>query len=62
MLVSYIVACNEYADCAPVDLVKAYLSYMISEEGQALAADAAGSAPISDALRTEAQGFIDAIQ
>jgi len=62
VLVSYIVACNEYADGAPIDLIKGYLSYMISEEGQALAADAAGSAPISEGLRTEAQGFIDAIQ
>ena len=61
VLVSYLVACNEYVEGAPVDLVKAYLSYVISAEGQALAADAAGSAPISDALRAEAQEFIDAI-
>ena len=62
VLVSYLIACNEYTEGAPVDLVKAYLSYVISEEGQALAAEAAGSAPISADLRAEAQGFIDAIQ
>ena len=62
VLVSYLIACNEYTEGAPVDLVKAYLSYVISEEGQALAAEAAGSAPISADLRSEAQGFIDAIQ
>lgn len=62
VLISYLVACNEYAEGAPVDLVKAYLSYIISEEGQAAAAEQAGSAPISETLRTDAQAAIDAIQ
>ena len=47
---------------APVDLVKAYLSYVIGAEGQSLAAESAGSAPISEALFTEAQAAIDAIK
>ncbi|WP_294180076.1 phosphate ABC transporter substrate-binding protein PstS [uncultured Schumannella sp.] len=62
VLVSYLIACNEYAEGAPVELVKAYLSYVISAEGQALAAESAGSAPISEALFTEAQAAIDAIK
>ena len=62
VLVSYLVACNEYAEGAPVDLLKGYLSYIISTEGQTAAAEAAGSAPISDALRTEAQAAVDAIK
>ena len=41
---------------------RAYLSYVISTEGQALAAESAGSAPISEALFTEAQAAIDAIK
>ena len=62
VLVSYLIACNEYAEGAPVDLVKAYLSYVIGAEGQSLAAESAGSAPISEALFTEAQAAIDAIK
>lgn len=62
VLLSYLVACNEYVEGAPVDLVKAYLSYVISDEGQALAAAEAGSAPISAALFEEAQAAIDAIK
>lgn len=61
VLISYLVACVEYAEGAPVDLVTAYLSYIVSEEGQAAAADAAGSAPISGSLRDRAQSAIDAI-
>ena len=49
-------------ESAPVDLVKAYLSYVIGAEGQSLAAESAGSAPISEALFTEAQAAIDAIK
>lgn len=62
VLVSYQVACNEYQEGAPVDLLKDFLSYVVSPEGQELAATEAGSAPISDALRAEAQAAIDAIK
>ncbi|SOD66087.1 phosphate ABC transporter substrate-binding protein, PhoT family [Streptomyces zhaozhouensis] len=61
VLVSYAMACTTYDDAAKAELVKAYLSYVISEEGQAAAAEAAGSAPISDSLRQELQPAIDAI-
>jgi phosphate transport system substrate-binding protein len=61
VLVSYAMACSTYEDQGKADLVKAYLSYMISEEGQQAAADTAGSAPLSDTLRTEYQAAIDAI-
>lgn len=64
VLVSYLIACNEYATTgeADVDLIKAYLSYIISDEGQAAAAEAAGSAPISATLFEAAQAAIDGIQ
>ncbi|WP_205705202.1 phosphate ABC transporter substrate-binding protein PstS [Kineococcus indalonis] len=52
-LVSYALVCSSYEDAAQGELVKAYMEYVVSEEGQQAAADAAGSAPISDELRTQ---------
>ena len=54
VLVSYHVVCKDYADAAQADLVKSFVGYVISEEGQAASAEAAGSAPISAELRTAA--------
>jgi len=62
VLISYLIACNEYASSDNVDLVKGYLSYIISDEGQATAAESAGSAPISSALFEKAQAAVDAIK
>jgi phosphate transport system substrate-binding protein len=62
VLVSYLTGCNEYKDAATAELVKAYASYIISEQGQATAASAGGTAPISDSLREKAQAIIDAIK
>ncbi|MGK5169897.1 phosphate ABC transporter substrate-binding protein PstS [Geodermatophilus sp. CPCC 205761] len=61
VLVSYHIGCIQYDDQEKADLVKDFMGYVISEEGQQAAAEAAGSAPISDALREQAQGAIDAI-
>lgn len=61
VLTSYLLACQTYADQETADLVKGYLSYIISEEGQQVAADNAGSAPLSADLAEEAQGIVDAI-
>lgn len=61
VLVSYSLACTEYEDSADAELVKAFYSYIASEEGQQASAGAAGSAPISEELRTEVQAVIDAI-
>ena len=38
------------------------MSYVVSEEGQQAAAKNAGSAPISEKLRSEAQKAIDTIK
>jgi phosphate transport system substrate-binding protein len=62
VLVSYLIACQEYADPANVELVKEYLGYIASAEGQDAAAENAGSAPISDALREKVVAAIDSIQ
>jgi phosphate transport system substrate-binding protein len=61
VLVSYHVGCVEYDDQEKADLVKDFMTYVISEEGQQAAAEAAGSAPISQGLREQAQGAVDAI-
>ncbi|MFD5315966.1 phosphate ABC transporter substrate-binding protein PstS [Streptomyces sp. NPDC127098] len=61
VLLSYGLACGSYDDAAQGELARAYLSYIVSEEGQAAAAEAAGSAPISDELRQQIQPAVDAI-
>ncbi|WP_049579337.1 phosphate ABC transporter substrate-binding protein PstS [Streptomyces sp. SBT349] len=61
VLVSYAMACATYDDAAKAELVQAFLGYIISEEGQQAAATEAGSAPLSEELRTEFQAAVDAI-
>lgn len=61
VLVSYQIACTKYSDPKQAALVKAFESYVISSDGQQAAAKAAGSAPISDALRQKDQAVIDQI-
>jgi phosphate transport system substrate-binding protein len=61
VLVSYQIACAKYADAAQADLTKAFLKYTTSAEGQQAAAAAAGSAPLSESLRSQITPAIDAI-
>jgi len=58
VLVSYHIVCLQYDSQDTVDLVKGFMAYVGSTEGQQAAADAAGSAPISDDLRTQ---LLDAV-
>ena len=53
VLVSYQLACKTYEDETQGELVKAFLEYVASEDGQAASQESAGSAPISDELRTD---------
>ena len=62
VLVSYDIACPEYKDAATGAFTKAWLTYVVSEDGQQTAADAAGSAPISDTLRDKVTTSIEAIK
>ncbi|MCU1438471.1 MAG: phosphate transporter substrate-binding protein PstS [Naasia sp.] len=62
VLVSYLIGCQQYADPEAGALVKAYFSYIASEEGQDEAASSAGSAPISDTLRGEVESAIELIK
>ncbi|WP_104181105.1 phosphate ABC transporter substrate-binding protein PstS [Arthrobacter sp. B0490] len=62
VLVSYHVYCTSYDSQETVDLVKAFGSYVISEEGQAEAEASAGNAPLSATLSEKAQMAIDSIK
>jgi phosphate transport system substrate-binding protein len=62
VLVSYIIACEEYADEADGEFVKAYVGYLASEEGQAEAAESAGAAPISADLSARVATAIETIK
>lgn len=61
VLVSYLIACTKYPDAATADLVKGYLTYVVSADGQKAAADTAGAAPLSDTLRGQITPAIDKI-
>jgi phosphate transport system substrate-binding protein len=54
VLVSYAIACPTYSDKSTANLVKGYLGYVTSTEGQQAAGKAAGSAPLSDTLSSKA--------
>lgn len=53
VLVSYLLACTKYADPKVGALVRDYVTYATSPEGQKVAAEKAGSAPLTDTLRTQ---------
>lgn len=62
VLTSYLLACTAYGSAGEAEIVKAYLEYVISPEGQEVAAENAGSAPISEALREKITPAIEAIE
>ncbi|WP_286670225.1 phosphate ABC transporter substrate-binding protein PstS [Micrococcus porci] len=62
VLVSYHIFCNQYGDQETVDQVKAFASYVISEDGQKAAQEASKSAPLDAELAKEAKTRIDAIK
>ena len=61
MLVSYQLACKTYDDATQGELVKSFLEYVASEEGQAASQKSAGSAPISEELRTDVLAQLEQI-
>nr|WP_243752244.1 phosphate ABC transporter substrate-binding protein PstS [Leucobacter weissii] len=60
-LVSYLIACEQYEDANIAELVKEYFTFVASAEGQEVSAGAAGSAPLSETLRTQINGAIELI-
>lgn len=62
VLVSYIITCTEFLDAEVAQLVKAYVSYITSEDGQAEAAASAGAAPLSADLSARVATALEAIK
>lgn len=62
VLVSYLIACTKYDSASEAEIVKAYLEYAISPEGQEVAAENAGSAPLSSALTSKVTPAVEAIE
>lgn len=61
VLVSYHIYCNQYEDQGTADAAKTFGKYVVSEDGQQAAADAAGSAPMSETMRQSATESLDSI-
>ncbi|MEV7607338.1 phosphate ABC transporter substrate-binding protein PstS [Paenarthrobacter sp. NPDC089322] len=62
VLVSFHVVCSTYETKEVADLVKAFETYVVSDEGQKTAADAAKSAPLSKTLQDKAKAAIETIK
>lgn len=62
VLVSYAIVCQTYKDAGVASLVKDYVGYIASAEGQQAAAGAAGSAPLSSALQAKVKTAIDSVK
>jgi len=58
MLASYLLACSTYSDSTTADMVKGYLTYVVSSDGQQAAAAAAGSAPLDASLSKKATAIV----
>src|SRR5690606_3700245 len=61
VLISYAIACEKYQDPKTAELVKAYLGYIASTEGQAAAHEKAGAAPLSAELSGKVADAVAAI-
>ena len=62
VLVSYAIVCESYADATNAKLVKDYVGYIASAEGQQAAATAAGAAPLSAATQAKVKASVDSIK
>ncbi len=61
VLTSYLLACPTYDDQETADLVKAYVTYVVSSDGQQAAAENAGSAPLPSSIEEKALQIADTI-
>jgi phosphate transport system substrate-binding protein len=62
ILVSSLIGCTKYKSASEGGLVKAFFEYAISPEGQELAAEQAGSAPLSSQLTSKVEAAVQAIE
>ena len=61
VLTSYLMACETYDDADTAALVKGFMTYVISADGQEQGAAEAGSAPLSSSLQERALAAIEKI-
>ncbi len=61
VLVSYHVGCIRYDDETSADNVRAFMAFVLSVDGQQMAADNAGNAPLSGPLRDQGRRAVEAI-
>jgi phosphate transport system substrate-binding protein len=62
ILVSSLIGCTKYKSASEAALVKSFFEYAISPEGQALAEEQAGSAPLSEQLTKKVEAAVGAIE
>lgn len=62
ILVSSLIGCTKYKSASEAALVKGFFEYAISPEGQALAEEQAGSAPLSAALTKKVEAAVGSIE
>lgn len=62
VLVSYSIVCSEYADAAQGELVKAFVGFITSAEGQAVAVESAGAAPLSEELSAKVAAALETVK
>lgn len=62
VLVSYSIVCSTYEDANEAALVKSFVGYQASEDGQQIASENAGSAPLSDTLRSKVEAALAEIK
>jgi phosphate transport system substrate-binding protein len=62
VLVSYLIGCTKYGSASEAELVKGYFEYAIGSEGQKIAAENAGSAPLSASLSKKITPAVEAIE
>lgn len=62
VLVSYAIVCSEYNDANTGDIVRTYLEYVASEEGQQASMEQVGTAPLSASLREKVQASLATVK
>ncbi|KQP75523.1 phosphate ABC transporter substrate-binding protein [Aeromicrobium sp. Leaf289] len=62
VLVSYMIGCESYDEAPKADLVKGWLEYVTSDEGQKTAAEQAGSAPLTADFASKVAEAVGAIK
>jgi phosphate transport system substrate-binding protein len=61
VLISFQIACQTYEDAETAELVKAWMTYVTSSEGQEAAAESAGSAPLSEKFAPKVKAAVETI-